>query len=309
VKGEGCEINLENVMRILNFKQFGNALLCAIPLLCAPPVALAEWVGNAEAGIRQDSNVNNAELDNDIAGVSALSAGASATGFFPLEAGNSLSITGESRGEMFDHYTGLNNVSLGAALAFRKKWALGPYAPWTGLSLSSARLNYANNIRSGWRHQAAIRGGQRIFERWNVLAEYMLERRTANTLPPDQPGMSTDVFTQSSRAMTLAAEYTWSDSLFFSLGSLLRHGDVVSSTRRARKIYSVSKALADDPVFGPDFYAYRITGTTYGLNVDMNIALAPHSLLHASVLRQVTHAEGENNYAKSVQMVSWNYNF
>jgi hypothetical protein len=27
------------------------------------------------------------------------------------------------------------------------------------------------------------------------------------------------------------------------------------------------------------------------------------------VSRQLTHTDGDNNYAKSVQMVSWNYNF
>ena len=296
-------------MRILNFKKLGKALLCSTPLLCASPAALAEWVGNADAGIRYDSNINNAQLADDIVSASALSAGVSATGFFPLEDGNSLSITGESRGETFNSYTGLNNISLGAALVFRKKWALGPYAPWIGLSLSSARLNYANNIRNGWRHQIAIRGGKRIFERWDIRAEYMVERRTADTLPPDQPGISGDVFSQTSRAMTLNAEYTWSDSLFLAFGSLLRHGDVVTSARETTKIISSSQAIAVDPVFGPGFYAYRMAGTTYGLNADMNITVAPHSLLRASMARQVTHAEGGNDYARNVATFSWNYNF
>lgn len=296
-------------MRILNFKKLDKAFCLVIPLLCISPIASAEWDGNTDVGIRHDSNINNAQLANDIAGVTALSADVSATGFFPLENGNSLSITGESRGEAFNHYTGLNNISLGAALAFRKKWALGAYAPWTGLSLSSTHLNFANNIRNGWRNQIAIRGGKRIFERWDVRAEYMVERRTANTLPQDQPGISGDVFSQTSRAMTLNAEYTWSDSLFLTFGSLLRRGDVVASTRETTKIISSSQAIAMDPVFGPNFYAYRMNGTTYGLNVDMNFAVTSSSMLRASISRQLTHTEGDNNYAKSVQMISWNYNF
>lgn len=296
-------------MRILNFKKLGKAFLCAMPLFCVSPAALAEWAGNSEVEIRHDSNINNAQSGNDIAGDSVLGAGISATNFFPLEAGGSLSLSGELKGEAFNSYTGLNNLSLGAALTFRKKLALGPYAPWVGLSLSSAHLNYDNNIRNGWRHQVAIRGGKRVFERWNIHAEYLVERRTANALPQDIPGVSSDVFSQASRAATLSAEYTWSDSLLLAFGSLLRHGDVVASTRRGRKIYSASKAMADDPVFGPDFYAYRMTGTTYGLNADMNIAVTSHSLLHASLVRQLTHAEGDNNYAKTVAMLSWRYNF
>jgi hypothetical protein len=298
-------------MLIPNFKKLGKAFRLVIPLLCISPIASAEWDGNTDVGIRHDSNINNAQLASDIAGVSALSAGVSATGFFPMENGNSMSITGETRGEAYNRYTGLNNVSLGAALGFRKKWGLGAYSPWTGVSLSSAHLNYANNIRNGWRHQAAIRGGQRVFERWNVRAEYMFERRTANTLAqdPDYPGISGDVFSQTSRALTLNAEYTWSDSLFLTFGSLLRHGDVVASTSETTKMINASKAIAMDPVFGPNSYAYRMDGTTRGLNLDINFAVTSSSLLRASVSRQVTHTEGDNNYAKSVQMVSWNYNF
>jgi hypothetical protein len=303
--------NGSKTMLIPNIKKLGKAFRLVIPLLCISPIASAEWDGNTDVGIRHDSNINNAQLASDIAGVSALSAGVSATGFFPLENGNSMSITGETRGEAYNRYTGLNNVSLGAALGFRKKWGLGAYSPWTGVSLSSAHLNYANNIRNGWRHQAAIRGGKRVFERWNVRAEYMFERRTANTLAqdPDYPGISGDVFSQTSRALTLNAEYTWSDSLFLTFGSLLRHGDVVASTSETTKMINASKAIAMDPAFGPNFYAYRMEGTTRGLNVDINFAVTSSSLLRASVSRQMTHTEGNNNYAKSVQMVSWNYNF
>lgn len=296
-------------MQILNFNQMGNAALGIIFFLGASPVALAEWVGNTDAGISYNSNINNAQVHNDIASDSTLSAGISETGFFPLENGNSLSITGETRGEAFNHYTGLNNVSLGAELACRKKWALGAYAPWTGLSLSSTHLEFANNTRNGWRNQIAIRAGKRIFEQWDVRAEYMVERRTAANVTSNPSGISGDVFSQSSQTMTLNAEYTWSDSLFLTFGSLLRHGDVVASTRKNRQIFLASKAIAADPVFGPDFYAYRMAGTTYGLNVDMNIAITPSSLLRASMVRQMTYAEGDNDYAKNVAMLSWNYNF
>lgn len=302
-------------MQILNFKKLGKTFICAIALLCVSRIALAEWDGNTDVGILHDSNINNAQLANDIAGVSALSAGVSATGFFPLENGNSVSITGEAKGEAYNHYTGLSNVSLGAALGFRKKWGLGAYAPWTGVSLSSAHLNYANNIRNGWRNQLVFRGGKRVFERWNVRAEYMFERRTANTLPPDQPGISGDVFTQNSRALTLNTEYILNDSTFLTFGALSRHGDVVASTQESTNIYVTnpivyaSKAIAMDPVFGPNFYAYKLNGTTRGLNLDINFAVTSSSLLRASVSRQMTHTEGDNNYAKSVQMVSWNYNF
>jgi hypothetical protein len=278
-------------------------------MLSVSTVSQAEWIGNTDLGLRHDSNINNAQLSNDIVSISALSASVMETGFFPLENGNSLSITGESRGEAFDQYTGLNNVTLGAALACRKKWSLGAYAPWTGISLSSTYLNFANNIRNGYRNQIAIRGGKRILERWDIRAEYMIEQRTADTLTPDQPGISGDVFSQSSRTIELNAEYTLSESTLLTFGYLFRLGDVVASTRETTKIISSSQAIAMDPVFGSGFYAYRMNGTTYGLNVDLNFALTPGNLLHASVSHQLTHTDGGNDYAKNVAMISWNYNF
>ena len=137
----------------------------------------------------------------------------------------------------------------------------------------------------------------------------MAEQRTAGALLPDQPGISGDVFSQSSRTLSLNAEYTLSDSTLLTLGSLLRLGDVLASTRETTKIMSSSKAIAVDPVFGPDFYAYRMNGTTYGLNVDVNFAVTPGSLLRASVSHQLTYTDGGNDYAKNVAMLSWNYNF
>lgn len=290
-------------------KKLGKALICVILSPLAAPLAHAEWVGNVDLGIRHDSNINNAQLGSDIASDSVSSADLLATDFFALEDGNSVSITGQSKGEVFHHYTGLNNVALGAALGFRKKWALGPYAPWSGLSLSSQRINFTDASRNGWRNQVAISCGQRLFERWDVGAEYMLERRTAAPLAADQPGISGDVFSQTSRSMTLNAEYAWSERLFLTLGSLWRRGDVVSSARETSKIISSSQAIAADQVFGPDFYAYKMRGTTYGLDVDMTIAFTSRNLLRASISRQVTHAGGDNDYAKTVAMLSWTYHF
>ncbi len=278
-------------------------------LLCISPAALADLVGQAETGIRHDNNLNNAQAGRDIAAGSIVDATLSATEFFAFEQGYSLSLSGALNSEAVDHYSGLNHQSLGAAMAFRKKWGLGPYAPWTALSLSTSRLDYNDNNRDGWLHQAALRAGQRFFERWDLVAEYQLGRRTAHSQLSMLPGMSGDVYSQSSNTLLINAEYIWSDDLYLSFGTLLRQGDVVSSTRRGLNIFTASKALAPDPVFGPDFYAYRMTGVTHGVNMDIHLSVTRHSLLQASLLRQLTHATGDNNYAKSSCMLSWNYNF
>lgn len=304
-----CVIYGGKIMWIFDFNKLDKTFLCILPALCVSPAASAERVGNADVEIRHDSNINNAQSNNDIASDSASSVSVSETGVFFPEEDIILSLAGEAAGMIFDRYTGLNNLSLGATLALRKKWALGPYAPWSSLSLSSQHLNFADDIRNGWNDRLTIGGGQRISERWNVRAEGVVDRRTADALQSVRPGISGDVFSQSSRAMTLNAEYAWRDGAFLSFGSLLRRGDVVASTRGSKHIFLASEAIAADPVFGQGFYAYRMAGTTYGLNADMNIAVTSHSLLRASIARQVTDAAGGNDYAKNVTMLSWDYDF
>ena len=42
----------------------------------------------------------------------------------------------------------------------------------------------------------------------------------------------------------------------------VRRGDVESTTRQNLDIFLASDAIAADPTFGSDFYAYRLRGTT-----------------------------------------------
>jgi hypothetical protein len=288
-----------------------NALLCAGVLLGVSSATYAEWIGNTDVSIQHDSNINNGELDSDVKEATSLNVSVSATDFFALEDGKNVSVTLNAKGEGFDHYSGLNNVALGASLSLRKKWALGAFAPWVGASLSTAHLNYANNIRNGWRHQFALRGGKRVTEQFNVLAELMSEQRDANPQIPDQPNLSGDVFSQKSQALSLNAEYVLNDRMFMTLGTMLRRGGIAATATESQKILDASNAAAADPVlsFGPHVYAYRLDGTTRGLNANMTFNLDTHSTVRVSLARFLTHANGDVNYAKNVQMIFWNHNF
>jgi hypothetical protein len=299
------------IMQNFKLRKSINALLCAGVLFGVSPTTYAEWIGNTDVNIQHDSNINNAELESDVNDATSLSADVSATDFFVLENDTIFNMTGKLQGESFDHYSGLNNIALGASLSLRKKWALGAYAPWVGASLSVTHLNYANNIRNGWRHQLALRSGKRVTERWNVQAELMAEQRDANPLTPDQPNLSGDVFSQTSQAMTLNAEYILSDSAFLSLGWVLRHGGIAATATESPKILAAANAAAQDPVlsFGPHVYAYRLNGTTHGLNADITFNLNTHSTLRVTMARLLTYANGGINYAKNVRMISWNHNF
>jgi hypothetical protein len=93
------------------------------------------------------------------------------------------------------------------------------------------------------------------------------------------------------------------------LGSLLRNGDVVSTTQPGAGVFENSRAVAPDPTFGPEAYAYRLEGTTFGARLGLEYSLTAHSLLGCGFQRLDTHARGGTNYADSMPELSWSYQF
>jgi hypothetical protein len=121
--------------------------------------------------------------------------------------------------------------------------------------------------------------------------------------------VSTDAFSQSGRSFKAGVQYSWNERLSLSLGSLLRHGDVVSTAQPQAGIYANSQAVAPDPTFGPGAYAYRLVGTTFGARLGVEYSLTAHSLIGCGFQRLDTHARGGGNYGNSVPDLTWNYQF
>ena len=282
----------------------------ALALLGAMPyTAHGDWTLGGEAGFRHDNNVGNAQSSPDIVEDSVISARLPIFQLFPLGESYSLTIAGDLSGESFHRFTGLNNASIDAALALKKKWGLGAFAPWARIGASVARSDYRDSYRNAWIYRATLASGQRIDERWNVWIEYAFERRAARAQAELVPGLSGDAFSQDSHNIVANLEYSLGERTFLALGLLGRHGDVESTTKPGPKIFFASQAVAEDPAFGPESYAYRLTGTTYGVKLGISFAPTPHSLLGCAFERLETHAEGGNSYTKSVPEITWNYRF
>jgi hypothetical protein len=282
----------------------------ALIVLGAMPYAVrGDWIPGADLNLRHDSNVGNAELRSDIVADSILGARLSIFQLFPLGERYSLTVGGDLRGESYHRLTGLDNASLDGVLMLKTKWGLGAFAPWARAGVSLARSSYDDSYRNAWIYRATLASGRRIDERWNLWAEYAYERVAARTQMQEVPGLSGDAYSQDSHNAGANLEYSFNDGIFLVLGLLARHGDVVSTTAPRLKIYTSSLALAEDPAFGPEEYAYRLTGTTYGFRVGLNFSPTPHSLLGCGFERLETHAAGGNNYAKSIPEITWDYQF
>jgi hypothetical protein len=286
-----------------------SALAALIILGAAPYRARSDWTVGAAARLSHDNNVGNAQFPTDIVPDSTVGARLSIFQLFPLGEGYSVTVGGNLNGEAFHRLTGLNNGSLGGDLSLRKKWGLGAFAPWARAGVSVARSSYDDSYRNAWVYRATLASGRRIDERWNLWAEYSYERRSADAHPELVPGLSGDAYSQNDHNLGLNLEYSLNERTFLALGILGRHGDVVSTTAPSAGIYYASRALAEDPAFGPEDYAYKLTGTTYGVRLGIDYSLTAHSLLGCGFERLVTHAYGGNSYTKSIPQITWDYRF
>ena len=168
---------------------------------------------------------------------SVVDARLSAYRLFPLGDGLGLTLGGDLAGEAYHRITGLNNASLDAAFALKKKWGLGAYAPWIRVGGTVARSSYRDDYRNAWDYRATLASGRRIDERWNVWAEYTYEDRAANAGPEEVPGLSGDAYSQISHNLAAYVEYSLSDRVFLTLGLSGLYGDVVSTSAPNAMIY------------------------------------------------------------------------
>jgi len=275
-----------------------------------PYAARSDWTLASEASIRHDDNVGNSGSASDVVGDSTLSARLSLLNLFPLGESYSLTVGGNLRGELFRTLTGLNNASLEAQLSLKKKWGLGALAPWARVGLSVGRSSYDDSYRNAWDYRALAAAGWRIDQRLNLWAEYAYDRLAAIEQTEEEvPGLSADAYSQVSNNLTLNAEYSLSERTFLNVGLLGRQGDVVSTTEGNAQIFSAARALAEDPAFRREAYAYRITGTSYGFRVGIHFSPTPHSLLGCGFERLITHAYGGADYTKSIPEITWDYRF
>jgi hypothetical protein len=261
------------------------------------------------AALSHDDNVGNAQNHNDMISDSGAAATVSLLELVPFGEGYNLGAGGDLSGHLYDRLTGLRNASIDGVLSLKKKWGLGAFAPWVRAGISIGRSDYEDGYRNATIYRASLEAGKRLEERWNLWAKYAFERRAATPAEVEVPGISSDAFSQAGRSFSAGVQYSLGERTSLSLGSILRHGDVVSTTQAPAYYFAGFKAIAPDPAFGPDAYAYRLNGTTYGVRLGVEYSLNAHNLIGCGFQRLETHAEGGNRYADSMPELTWNYRF
>ena len=274
------------------------ALLALGAVLAGRPVdAGADGVFSAEAAVLHDSNLPRAVSQSDIVGDTALNVSLTAGQVFAPGDRDAFTLSGDLRASQFDRFHGMNSFALGGTGAWARKFGLGPFVPWSKVSASLAAERYGESIRDGVRSNVTLRAGQRVSGALELSGGGSFERYKADEVVQVVPGLSGDAFSLLGRSVFARADYSPDERWTVTAAASLRWGDVTASTRRDPEIFAYSSAVTPDPVFGPDYIAYKLTGTkTWDFLAGLSRALGEYSSLNFAVARAITYAAAELEY-------------
>jgi hypothetical protein len=245
-------------------------------------VARAEWLFDIDAGARYDSNLTRAQERPDVRGDAAATLFASGGTFFALTGADGLTLDVNALTEAWHRFHGLNRASIGGTASYKHKFGLGYAAPWISLGLAGSHDNYRSAIRDSDRLEARAELGQRFNETFDASLGAVYDRRYARNDLPVVPGISGKVFDLRGKSVFVRAGYALTEQLQAGANFAVRRGDIVSTTRRHLQIFLESDAIAADPAFGDDFFAYRLRGTstTQTAAITLSWALSDRSSLN-----------------------------
>jgi len=282
---------------------------CAACVAWISTSASAEWLLDVNAGALYDDNLNRAYAPADIRADAAVTVSAAGGWYSALSGSDGLTLTGDARSEVYHRFHGLNLLGVGGTALYRHKFGLGSAAPWLLLAASVSHDNYRGNIRDSDYVEIRAELGKRFTETFDAAFGARAERRYAKNDEPVVPGISGKVFDLRGSSIYARAGYAVTDRLLLDVDVSARRGDVVASTRRDFQIFVVSDAIAPDPTFGQDFFAYRLRGTTDAAKLSASWALDDHSSLNFAYADERTDAASGVTYrSHSASVVfAWRY--
>jgi hypothetical protein len=269
-------------------------------LLCASGQACAEWFYDVHAGGLYDDNLTRAQKAADVRGDGAATLAAAAGWFQAPSGSDGITLALEANSEAYARFHGLNLISLGGSAAYRHKFGLGREVPWASITVSAAHDDYRGDIRNGDRLEARLELGRRLADDFDASFGVATDRRFASNDRPVVPGISGKVFDLRGVSVFTRAAYDITDRLQVGGRVAVRRGDVESTTRQNLDIFLASDAIAADPTFGSDFYAYRLRGTTATVNATLSWALSPGASLNLSYAVARTASYDDLNYLSRI---------
>jgi hypothetical protein len=287
-----------------------GAVLCYLPV---QPVSAA-WFIDAGIHLEHNDNLANAELDLDIVDDSTIQLSMLPGYYLQLDGNTGLTLAAPLDAARQSEFSGLDSLSAGLNVSLRRKFGLGMDVPWIRVSLLTARNDYDDRKRDGWKYVAGIAAGKRISPRWDVQIAYTFDRRRSDEIE-DIPALAAgrgiygnayDLDTHSVSATGIfTLNYQW--SLAFSY--VRRMGEVCSTTFRNSEIFQASDAITPDPVFGPEKFAYRIDADTDIYSIGVNRGIGNHLAADLSYTYRDSTADAGPEYSTGLLQFRLNYTY
>jgi len=272
--------------------------------------ACAGWLDEAGLELRFDDNLTRAQLDRDIKSDTALLVSAAAGTGYQLSDSGRLALTLALSGSAYQHYDGLDNLNAGLALAYGWKFGLGPYVPQLRLSGTATRLDYRDAARDGWLYVGEIEIAKRLSARSGLRMAYQVEQRKSDSVGARLlPAIAADVFDLKSRNLSFGGDYSPHPDYVLSAAYTIRDGDIVSTTLRNRPIFLASKAIAEDFVFGPARYAYKMEAMTRGLSLGLSRIIGGRASFTVGYEHLESRAQGGLDYASNLVRATYLHQF
>ena len=285
-------------MRGKNHKGGTVCRLISVAALVLAAPAHAQWSSQFEAGYLYDDNLSRAQRPEDKIRDSALIARALLTRDFVLGADTDSHIGLDGRITRYSASHGASFVGLGLVAGARRKLGLGRTAPWVALDASASYEDAREDVRDAARYGLSATAGKRFTPELEASAGFAYDRRVQREAEEEEvPGYGVKPFSLQGRSVFARASYALGERAALIGALALRHGDVVSSTRRNFGIFTASNAIADDLALGSDFYAYRLSGArTTSLSGGISWSLNPRSALEATLTKDDTAVRGGLDY-------------
>jgi hypothetical protein len=284
-----------------------RAAACALALAWS---AAPAQTFDAAIEIAHDSNVTRAQLQDDIRADTYAGAHAGwtwharATDFDGIDAGIAL------RGAQYARFTRLSYAALDGTLSWQRKLGVGLTEPWIAAGATASVENYREDVRDGERIELRIEAGRRWSEALDTSAGYVYDRRYArHHMPPLVPGIDGTVWNLKGNGGFARMGYALSEQWQADLGYAVRRGDVVSTTHRNLPIFLASDAIGISTAFGPDFFDYRLRGTTQTGAGILSYALGDRASLNFTYAYALTRATQDLEYRSHLVSASWAYRY
>jgi hypothetical protein len=287
-----------------------STLVSGLLIALACTQARADWEFGAFAGAFYDDNLTRAESAADKRAAGAATANLSATNFVPLTGGDGVTFTLYGRAELFDRYSGLDNLAAGGTAAYRHKFGVGYLAPWVAISVGASYDDFRDDLRTSSRLEVRGETGKRFTEQLDASVALYYEHRFDSHGEPVVPGISGKVFDLAGQGVSVRAGYAPTDQLYFDVAAGIRRGDVESTSQQNLPIFLASSAIAADPVWGdPNLFAYRLRGTTWSADLTASYALSDESSLDLSYRYAFTRAAEGLEYTTNAIFLILNHRF